>query len=132
MSRRHCVWLALLAMAGLMGGCGQAEAGITVEDVLEEPTRYVGQVITVEGEVASIHDPHWFTIDAPGALQDEMLVYSPDPYEAVENADVAVTGEVQTLVVSRFERDWDLDLDPELEVEYADQPIVVAEAVTTL
>ena len=118
---------ALLALVAL--GCGEAQVGVTVQDVLDEPDRYVGKAITVQGEVAETHGPHWFTIDAPGVLDDEMLVFSRDPYEAFEGREVAVSGEVQMLVVSELETEYGVDLDPELEIEFSDRPILIAGAI---
>lgn len=118
---------ALLALAAF--GCGDAQVGVTVQDVLDEPARYAGKAVTVHGEVAETHGPHWFTIDAPGVLDDEMLVFSQDPYEAFEGREVAVSGEVRILVVSELETEYGVDLDPELEIEFSDQPVLVAAAI---
>lgn len=121
---------ALLLLAGALA-CGQAQVGITVDDILDDPAAYVGQVVTVRGEIAESHGAHWFTIDAPGVLDDEMLVFAQAPAEVVEGREVAVTGEVKTLIVSELETEWEVDLDRELEIEFADQPIVIAEAIVS-
>lgn len=120
---------AALAAVGLGCGGGSERVGITVQDILDEPTRYVGRTVTLHGEIAESHGAHWFTIDTPGVVDDEMLIYSPDPQDTAEGREIVVTGEVVTLVVSEVEREWGIDLEPELEVEYSDQPIAIAENV---
>lgn len=129
MLRTASIALAPFFFAVLASGCGQ-DAGITVDDILDEPYRYVGQTVTVHGEIAEIHSGQWFTIDGPGLLDDEMLVLARDPAVVTEGEDVAVSGEVVTLVVSEVERELSIDLDPELEVEFSDQPIVIADVIT--
>ncbi len=43
---------------------------------------------------------------------------------------MTVTGTVRKLVVADIEREFDLDLDPEFEVEFRDRPIVIADDIT--
>jgi hypothetical protein len=51
------------------------------------------------------------------------------PLVLPEDAEVQVTGTVANLVVADIEREYDLDLEPDLYVEYEGKPAIVAQAV---
>ena len=105
---------------------------VALNDLEENPTRYLGQRVSVDGEVEEIYGPRLFTIDEPrwGDLGGEILVLLPTPLAALvkENDRVTVSGMVRPFVRTEIEREWGwLGLDPEVEVEVGAKPILVAE-----
>jgi hypothetical protein len=105
------------------------------EEISEEPEQYYGQTIAVSGEVAEQLTPNTFTIQDEGLFGGEdILVVGVTPDPAVEaNEEVVVTGVLRSYVAADFERDYDLDWDLEVqrqvEAEYTQRPVLVAEEV---
>lgn len=128
--RRLGLALLVLAAAGLSTACGEpASRGVTVEDITENPARWVGKVATVRGEIESVHGPGLFTLEAPGA-NDDMLVYTPDSGPVQPGEQVWVTGPVRILAASEVERELGLHLAPELEIEFESRPVMMSADVT--
>ncbi len=60
---------------------------------------------------------------------DRVLVINVSDQVVPENADdlqLQVTGKLRTLVLADVERDYELDLDPQLYVEYETKPVILA------
>lgn len=113
----------------LGAGCGEPSAGITVDDVVDDPDRYVGLTVSVHGEVESLHGGGLFTLEGTDALDEHLLVHTPDEAAVVEGASVRVTGTVRRLVVTDVERELDIDLDTDLEIEFENEPVLLAAQV---
>jgi hypothetical protein len=79
--------------------------------------------VTVGGEVERSAGPRAFTLDG-GFGAEDLLVLGAPPRQAGEQA--VVTGQVRLLDVAEVERDLGWDLETELEVEFAQQPVLIA------
>ena len=136
------------ASGGGQQGGGQQQApasGVTLADILSNPQQYIGQQVTVEGEIAEIVDePGVFTIGEGGVdvegVQDaggELLVL---PTQGAQASDedvsagniLSVQGTVQIVSANiaeendfLFEEEGDT---PSLE-QFQDQPAVIATKV---
>lgn len=104
------------------------------EEVTEEPEQYYGQAIAVSGEVGELLSDNTFRLQEEGWFEgDEVLVIGATVSGLTEAEEVVVTGTLQPFVAAELERDydltWDLDLQEQLEAEYAEQPVLVAEEV---
>ncbi|MEB3827711.1 hypothetical protein [Phormidium sp. CCY1219] len=99
------------------------------EEIVENPAQFYDQPLAVEGEIAEIVGPNVFT------LEEENLaivnVGAGQPLQAGE--EVVLTGELRTFVLADLEREyeltWDLDVQEQLEAEFSDRPVFVAEGV---
>ncbi len=104
-------------------------------DALEDdPTRYFGKQISVDGEVDDIIGPRIFKIDEAGwmDLEGEILVVLPAGTAALlrEDDQVTVSGTVRQFVRAEVERDWGwLNGSPELELKLARKPVIVADRI---
>ena len=104
-------------------------------EVAENPTQYYGETLAVTGEVEQMYGVNTFTLDDEQLFGgEELLVIVPDIAEVISDGEtVAVTGELRSFVVADLETDydltWDLDVQRELEAEYSDRPILVADQV---
>lgn len=106
---------------------GAAEGTVRVADIQEDPTRFVGQTVTVVADVEEVHSPRAFSLDedspAAGGIDNDLLVLSPqsgnlrDIDDQWLNNKVRVTGKVGAVNVVEVEREIGWDLTPELEVE---------------
>lgn len=105
------------------------------EEISEEPEQYYGRTIAVSGEVAEQLSPNTFTIQDEGLFAGEsVLVVGVTPDPALDaNEEVVVTGTLRPYVAADFERDydlgWDLEVQEQIEAEYTQKPVLVAEEV---
>ena len=105
---------------------------IELDELEEDPQKYMGQRISVDGEVEEIFGPRLFTIDEPhwGDLDGEILVLLPTPLAALVKDDdrVTISGTVRPFVRAEIEREWGwLGLDPKIEGKVTMKPVLVAE-----
>ena len=104
-------------------------------EVAENPTQYYGETLAVTGEIEEMYGVNTFTLDDEELFGgEELLVIVPNIAEVVSDGEtVAVTGELRSFVVADLETDydltWDLDVQRELEAEYSDRSVLVADRV---
>ncbi|MFP4411074.1 hypothetical protein [Coleofasciculus sp.] len=110
-----------------------------VEDVAEDTEEFIGETVTVTGEVEADYGINTFVIEEMGDIfADQVLVINTaattEPILAEQN--VQVTGVVRELVVADFEREYDItwegDIRQTIEAEYVGEPVIVADAVEVL
>src|SRR5262245_36053842 len=114
-----------------------ANTALKVEDVVKDMDRYVGQEVTVVGEVDEVLSPQAFALDedAPLAagIDNDLLVFYPKSLELAPlddawlNDTVRVTGTVGRMTVTEIEREVGWDLDPKIVTEVGKKgPVLVA------
>ena len=112
----------------------ETEDNTTIEDLEEDATDAVGEQVTVRGEVNEVEPGVSFQISEEGFLEgSEVLVLNVSGEmmpEVAEDVGLQVTGEVGTFVYADVDSLYDLDLDPDLYVDYEDQPVIFAESIT--
>lgn len=107
--------------------------------IVDNPDQYYGQVVTVDGEIQDIQSRRVFKISDQTA-GDELYVIIKQPLtqeqaaEAEElfedNADVRVKGTLQRFVLAEIERDYNFDLSAELEADFQNKPVLIADSFT--
>jgi hypothetical protein len=107
---------------------------VTLDELENNPNRYIGKQVSVDGEVDTIVGPRLFKLDEPGwaDLEGEMLVVLPAGTGAAlkENDQVTVSGTVRQFVRADVERDWGwLNDTPEVELKLARKPVLVADRI---
>ena len=107
---------------------------IKLDDLEDNPTKYIGKTISVDGEVEDVFGPRVFTIDEPnwGDLEGETLVFLPTTLAALvrENDRVTITGTMKPFVRAEVEREWGwLGIDGEIELDVAKKPVLVASRI---
>lgn len=89
----------------------------------------VGENVTVSTKVQKVIAPNIFTVyDKESLRGQEVLVVSKDPAPAV-GTNIELTGIVRAFNVVEIERDYGLDLIPEIETQYASKPYIAAKAI---
>jgi uncharacterized protein YdeI (BOF family) len=130
--------IALLFLPVLLGACGEnrprataPEKGATVENVAEETQQYIGKTVTVDGEIARQVSPKAFLIQDKEFLGGEdVLVVSATAAPIVPHTFAQVTGTVRQVTnITEVEKEYGFDLEPQLEVELKERPIIVAKTV---
>jgi len=108
-------------------------------ELTSDPEKYYGRPVAVTGEVEEIQGANAFTLDDDALFgSDDLLVLRATPtatnQAAFEDGEkVAVTGVLRPFVVADLERDydftWDQGIRQELEAEYSNKPVFVAEEI---
>lgn len=104
-------------------------------DVTSEPQIYYNKLLAIEGEVEDIVTPGIFELDEEQVFGGEdLLVIAIKPNNKIqEDENVVVTGVLRPFVMAEFERDyklnWDLSVKKEIEAEYSNKPVFVAQEV---
>lgn len=118
------------------GGTASPTDAPTVERIIEQPHQFIGKRVTLTGEVDTVHGPQAFELEGEGLIFDEeILVLTRSPVRLAgdmleDEDDVIVTGTVRMLVVADIERELGWDLDPALETQWQNKPVLVAEAIS--
>ena len=104
---------------------------VQLDDLEENTAKYMGQTISVDGVVEEVLGPRLFTIDEPrwGDLDGEVIVAMPTTLIALLKEDdrVTITGTVKPFVRAELEKEWGwFGLEPEVELELKDKPVLVA------
>ena len=104
-------------------------------DITSDPDKYYNQRIAVEGEVEEKYSPTTFTID-DGELfgGDNLLVLTQGITPETQDGErVAVTGILRPFIKTEFDTDydldWDLSVEEQVETEYSEKPVFVADGV---
>lgn len=110
--------------------------GVTAQQIIENPSAYVGKTVTVSGDVEEIHSPRSFNMDS-GASVGELLVVGREPFPNLAGADnrayvindvATVTGVVRMLVKEDIEREIGWNLDPQIVATFTSKPVLVAQS----
>jgi len=104
-------------------------------ELTTNPGQYYGKQLAVSGEIENITGTNTFTLDEDKLFGgQDLLVLHPKPQAKVTKGEkVAVTGTLRPFVVAELERDynftWDAGLRRQLEAEYSQKPVLVADGV---
>ncbi|MDY7021213.1 MAG: hypothetical protein SWJ54_07610 [Cyanobacteriota bacterium] len=112
----------------------QAAENVTTEEVADETSDYINQTVTIRGDVKEVVGEGSFLMDENQVLGDDDVLIINTSGEPItlpegEGTEVQVTGTVQNFVMADVERDYSLDLDPEIYTEYEQQPVVIAKSI---
>ena len=111
----------------------QAEENVTTEDVAEDAEDLIGQTVTIRSNAIQQIEPSVFTVADQEFFGGEDIVIinaSGTPFVLPEDdTEVQVTGEVAEFVLADIESAYDLDLDPDLYVDYTDKPAIIAQSL---
>lgn len=111
-----------------------AEGNTTIDEISDEENVAVGEEVTVRGEVEEFEPGISFVLEEEGFLEgDEVLVINVSggtvPVLPADDLELQVTGEVGNLIIADIERDYGLVLDPDLYVDYENQPVILAQSM---
>ncbi|MDY6937613.1 MAG: hypothetical protein SWY16_08090 [Cyanobacteriota bacterium] len=104
-------------------------------EITENPEAFYNQRIAVEGEVDEIRSAETFTLDEEQLFGGEdLLVVNLNPTATMKESEtVTVTGVLRPFVEAEFEKDyelgWDLNVKEQIEAEYSEKPVFVADEV---
>lgn len=111
------------------------DEGITADDVLENPELYEGSVVNLKAEVEEWINPRAFVLDAPGFINDNLLVITREPTYVFEDPELfgddiwGVTGTVDRFTFVEVIDSLDADLEADLFTVYEGAPYIIADTV---
>ncbi len=104
-------------------------------DLTSNPEKYYNQRIAVAGEVEDKLSPTTFTLDEEELFgsEDLLVVAQGITPETQDGEKVTVTGILRPYVKTEFDTDynldWDLSVQKQIEAEYTEKPVFVADGV---
>lgn len=111
----------------------EAEENVTTEEVAEDTEDLLGQTVTIRSNALEVVEPSTFVVgDQEFFGGEDILVVnaSGEVFELPEeDTEVQVTGEVVEFLIADVESEYDLDLDPDLYVDYEGQPAIIAQSL---
>ncbi|HBB34208.1 MAG TPA: hypothetical protein DDZ80_24610 [Cyanobacteria bacterium UBA8803] len=113
-------------------GGSTAKTNVSTEEVADKTNALLGQTVTVRSEVERKVGAHSFTIGDDKLFGSEKILVinaSGAPTVLPDDIDLQVTGKVAKLVVADVEREFNLDLEPQLEAEFRDKPVIIAQSI---
>lgn len=111
------------------------DTGITADDILNNPELYQGTTVNLRAEVEEWLNSRAIVLDAPGVINDNLLVITEDPTYAFEDPEIfgdsiwEVTGTVERFEIITATDTLDFDLAPDLFTIYEGAPYVRASSV---
>jgi len=107
---------------------------VTIEELSGNLANYLGQTLSVRGQVQRIAGNHAFLLGKDqlfGGKEVLVINASGQPIDLIEGegTDVQVTGEVREFVLADIESEYGFDLDNTLFVDYENQPVIVAQSM---
>jgi hypothetical protein len=135
--------IALSLMALLLPACTssevttreQATENVTAEEVADETSNYIGQTVTIRGDVEEVVGEASFLMNGEQTFGggEEILIVNASGNKITlpegEGTQVQVTGEVRNFVIAEIEREYNLDFEPNLYTEYEQQPALIAKSI---
>jgi hypothetical protein len=139
-SSKGAIVLALFTF--LLGACTNnlerdsavREDNVTTEEVADNTNQLIGKTVTVRSEPIRKIAPSTFTISDQQFFGSEPILVvnatgKPFTFPTDSNTPVQVTGEVRKFVLADIEREFDLDLQQDLYVEYENKPVIIAQSM---
>ena len=107
-------------------------------DLTSNPQAYYNKLLAIEGEVEDTEIPGMFELDEEQVFGGEdLLVIAPKTNNQIrEDENVLVIGVLRPFIIAEFEREyelnWDLSVQKQIEAEYSNKPVFVAQEIELL
>jgi hypothetical protein len=113
----------------------RSDSGPSVNDIDDWSDRFYGKTVSLSGEVDEVYSAKAFMLEGHGLLWDEEIPvltskevrFSGDKLK--DDTEVVVSGKVHKFVVADIERALGWDLDPSMEAELKDEPVLIADSI---
>jgi hypothetical protein len=119
---------------------------VDMNEILTNPSAYIGQRVAVEGEVKQMFGNQAFILDSIGITNNEILAIIPENVPQVSGASstpirvsddsilqnnqrVRVTGMVSIVTIGEVERFYDPTYAEEIRARFAEKPAIIAETI---
>lgn len=126
----------------------EASQQTKVQEIIKSPASFQNKSVTLQGEIQNVLGPHAFILDGEGVLNDEIVVLRKASESNVgttngqtttdtagqpamkEGEKVEVAGSVRRMSLVDIRREYSMDLDPQVEIEFQGTfPVIVADHI---
>jgi len=134
--------ITLVLLTGLLAACNGADeqvggptatTNVQPEEVVGSTEELIGKPVSIRSEAIEKIAPSTFTVSNEALGGEPILVVNATGETfALPEGDqpqVQVTGEVQRFVLADINREYDLDLRPDLYTEYENRPAIIAQSL---
>lgn len=105
----------------------------TVSDIDDDAEAYIGNRVTVLGDVIELIDDRTFRLDDPALLGgDDILVTTREGIPVTEGEQVYVTGEVREFDAAAISTELGFDYGTDVYAPYTENTIIIAERIETV
>jgi hypothetical protein len=119
------------------GDVALTPGSLRVADIMDNPTQYIGDTVTVEADVEEVLGTYAFVLDEDdpiaGGIDNDLMVFSAKSAMLADiddqwlNNRVRVTGVVRQATVAEIEREVEWDLTPDVETKVdGTKPVLIA------
>ncbi|MCG3115448.1 MAG: hypothetical protein LLH30_07175 [Candidatus Manganitrophus sp. SA1] len=123
----------MLTACASTGEMAEADT-VKMSEVTENPSEYIGEEVTIRGEIKETHGNQAFTLNEEGLFGQDLLVIkdrSLTSGKADEGDFVEVTGTVRRFSPNQVERDLGFELSPDVEAQASEgEAVIIAKEVT--
>ncbi|WP_315787966.1 hypothetical protein [Fischerella sp. JS2] len=110
------------------------ENNVTTEEVTDNTNQLLGKTVTIRSKPIEKLSASTFTISDKQFFGTEPILVvnatgKPFTFPADPNTLIQATGQVSKFVVADIEREYNLDLDPNLYTEYENKPAIIAQSL---
>lgn len=113
----------------------QDEESVTSKEVVEQPNRYIGQVVSLSGEVGDLYDQRAFELEGTRPFfDDDLLVlakssvmFSGVPLQSDD--DIVVTGRIREFNGPELRKELGWQMPTDLEEDWRAKPVIVATSI---
>lgn len=110
----------------------QVERNVELEDITENLQDLLGRTVSVRSDVTNIAGANAFRLEDDDWFEGESVLVinaTGKAFVPPEDIELQVTGKVQQFVLADIEREYGLDLNPDVFVEYERQPVIIAQSL---
>jgi hypothetical protein len=107
------------------------ELKVTVDDITDNPSHFVGKTVTVRAEVEEVLSSNIAVIEDDEVFQEEMLVLSASPLSSIvltpvkENDDATFTGVVHIFNATELQQELGLNFSEKMIKKYSGKPVLI-------
>jgi hypothetical protein len=117
-----------------------AEKTVKIKDINKRPQNWLNKKVTLHGKIEQVGaDAKSFVLNGDGFFNDEILVITRSGAKTAaaanitpmfkEDNKVQVSGTIRRMKIVEVEKEYSLDLDPQIEVEFeGTAPVLVSDA----
>ncbi|MGF1488871.1 MAG: hypothetical protein ACFBSE_17440 [Prochloraceae cyanobacterium] len=132
--RSAFLFLVTASLIGCETKTPEAQQNVTTEEVAEDTEKYIGQTVTIRSNALKRIEPTTFTVAEQEFFGGENIVVvnaSGEPFvlPADDGVEVQITGKVTKFLIGDIESAYDLDLNPDLYVDYTEKPAIIAQSL---
>ena len=115
----------------------EIDENVTLEEVTENTEKLIGKVVSIRGEIEDLDSNSAFIVSNEEGLgelfgEEKVLVVNITNEPIIlpkKDTKIQIIGQVAEFILTNIQREYGLDLDPELYAEYETKPAILANSI---